>query len=344
MKLKKLILIFVFISGFAGLFSQSVVVTDIAGYTTGEASSMLDIKSTTKGLLIPRVILTSSLSSALPVSAPATGLLVYNEGANQPLGFYYWNGSAWTTMGVASSADGSETKINAGSTVSVAGNGTTDTPYVINFAPQSVTLAQRSSISPVTSLLIWCSNCGPSGEIQVYNGSTWTSITGGSSSPAWPPSIGDSYQGGKIAYMFQPGDPGYIAGQTHGLITAASDISTNAIWGCNSQLLSGGDGMVLGTGNQNTIDIVAGCATGGIAARLCSDLDLNGYSDWYLPSRDELYKLFTNKTAIGGFTSNYYSSSSEYNAGSAYCVIFDVGTITPGSKGVGYYVRPVRSF
>lgn len=344
MKLKLLILNVFFLHLCAGVYSQTVVMTDDPAYTTGNASSMLDVKSISKGLLIPRVTLTASLSSASPVSSPATGLLVYNEGANQPVGFYYWNGSAWTSMGVASSADGSETKINAGTSVYITGLGTTGSPYIINFGPQSVTLAQRGILSPVTSQLIFCNNCGPSGELQVYNGTTWTSITGSTSSPAWPPSIGDSYQGGKIAYIFQSGDPGYVAGQTHGLIAAVSDLSTNASWGCYSQLISGADGAALGTGNQNTIDIVAGCATGGIAARLCSDLDLNGYSDWYLPSRDELYKLYLNKTAIGGFTNTYYYSSSEYNAGFAYCVVFDAGTITQGSKNVGYYVRAVRSF
>ena len=50
------------------------------------------------------------------------------------------------------------------------------------FLPPRMTGAQRDAIpSPAAGLLIWCSNCGSNGEIQVYNGSEWTNID---SSPA----------------------------------------------------------------------------------------------------------------------------------------------------------------
>ncbi len=98
MKTNRLLIALTFLSFCAGISSQTVVVTDDPAYTTGDASSVLDIKSTTKGLLIPRVTLTANLGSPLPVTSPATGLLVYNEGANQPLGFYYWNGTTWDML------------------------------------------------------------------------------------------------------------------------------------------------------------------------------------------------------------------------------------------------------
>ena len=94
---------------------------------------------------------------------------------------------------------------------------------------------------------------------------------------------------------------------------------------------------------------MAACATAGIAARLCGDLTQGGYSDWYLPSQDELNALYTNRVAIGGFTSNEYWSSSEalspYDSEYARTIDFSTGTQYDTGKGSEFtYVRAVRSF
>ena len=63
--------------------------------TTPDASSMLDINATDKGLLIPRISI-PNLNATAPVTAPATSLLVYNTNATTGIGFHYWDGAKWT--------------------------------------------------------------------------------------------------------------------------------------------------------------------------------------------------------------------------------------------------------
>ena len=74
--------------------------------------------------------------------------------------------------------------------------------------------------------------------------------------------IGDALQGGIVAYLFQEGDSGYVAGEIHGLIAATEDQSAEAEWGCMVTEISGADGTAIGTGAQNTLYILAGCSEG----------------------------------------------------------------------------------
>jgi hypothetical protein len=153
---------------------------------------------------------------------------------------------------------------------------------------------------------------------------------------------GQSYQGGIIAYIFQSGDSGFISGETHGLITTTSDHSTGAQWGCSGTSIS--TSTTFGTGQNNTTSIVNGCSTASIAARICNDLVSGGYSDWYLPSYSELQKLYSNRTVIGGFSSTYYWSSSQYTSTQVYSIYFYNGYAYGTSKTSTAYVRAIRKF
>jgi hypothetical protein len=92
------------------------------GTTAPDASSLLEIKSTSKGILIPRMTLTQRNA----IAAPATGLLIYQT--NSTPGFYYYSGSAWKAV---TSKTGWSLTGNAGTSSSTNFIGTTDaTPLV----------------------------------------------------------------------------------------------------------------------------------------------------------------------------------------------------------------------
>src|SRR5215831_4590287 len=88
------------------------------GTTTPNASSLLEIKSTSKGLLISRMTQTQRNA----IASPATGLLIYQTDHTQ--GFYYYNGTAWTA--VTQKSKGWSVTGNSGTNPSTNFIGTTD--------------------------------------------------------------------------------------------------------------------------------------------------------------------------------------------------------------------------
>jgi Protein of unknown function (DUF1566) len=103
-------------------------------------------------------------------------------------------------------------------------------------------------------------------------------------------------------------------------------------------------GQPLERDKPNTTAIVNGCSTPGIAAQICDALVLNGYSDWFLPSKDELNQMYIQRGVIGGFTGFDYWSSSEYYYYDAWDQNFSNGNQFYYNKNYTFHVRAVRAF
>ncbi len=88
--------------------------------SVASSSALLDVKSTTKGLLIPRM----SKPEKNAITSPATGLLIY-QNAPDSIGFHYYDGSNWLWLEALANA-GWKTKGNAGTDTAVNFIGTTD--------------------------------------------------------------------------------------------------------------------------------------------------------------------------------------------------------------------------
>jgi len=162
----------------------------------------------------------------------------------------------------------------------------------------------------------------------------------------WTPlyALRDTGPAGGLIFYVKEG--GYSDGWMY-LEAAPSDQSTGVSWGCEGTEILGADGTAVGTGEQNTIDIEAGCVTAGTAADICANLSLGGYDDWFLPSKDELNLMYTNLLAegVGGFVFlALYWSSSEYDADLAWAQFFYNSYQSDELKDDTHRVRAVRAF
>ena len=281
-------------------------------------------------------------SLTLPATRGTSGQVLITDGSG---------GTGW-----AAQAGGTVTGVTGTSPiVSTGGN----TP-VISISPATTTEAGSMSAADKAKLDAQATGTTP-GQMQYWNGTAWATIAAGLNGqtlkykkgvPTWVDgnindlSIGDSYQGGIIAYFLVAGDPGYDANEKHGLTAAPSDQSTGIQWYNGSNMVTGATDRNLGTGIANTNKIVLSQGPGSYAAQLCADLELGGYSDWYLPSRYELENLELNKMVIGGFADAWYWSSTEFSDNYAERVDFGyhIPPVTIATRDINYHVRAIRSF
>lgn len=262
--------------------------------TAANSSAMLDVSSTTQGVLVPRM----TSAQRLLISTPATGLIVYQTDGTP--GLYCNYGSPAT--------------------------------------------ANWQLIGPVTAAI-------NAGDMAYWNGTSWVQLPAGTSGqtltfcsgkPVWstggacPHTIGESYGGGIVIYVDSTG--------SHGLIAAATDQSAGAQWYSGSYIVTGATSLTNGSSNTATIISVQG--TGSYAASIAHSYSGGGYTDWYLPSKNEMYTVMASGTVLG-LTSAYYWTSSEEPYGGAYdayIITYPSEANLGGSKSSYYYVRAIRAF
>ena len=201
------------------------------------------------------------------------------------------------------------------------------------------------------------------GDMQYWDGAQWVLIPVGADNsnlknckgiPTW---IVNSCPG--LSYAIGETGPAggtvfYVTDATgaHGLEVSPSDVGTAGNgWGCGSTVSTIlGTNTVIGTGSANTTAILTGCSQDGTAAKIAHDYSLNGYNDWYLPSKDELALLYSKKTIAGVFVvDTYYWSSSERSSFEGWLQNFTTGDQTFTYKSFNlnsnlYPVRAIRSF
>ncbi len=135
------------------------------------------------------------------------------------------------------------------------------------------------------------------------------------------------------------------------LEAAPFDQSGGVKWGCFRREVPGARGTAVGTGQQNTLDILAACHEPASAAYLCHHFILNGIGGWFLPSTDELVLMYRNLRAkgLGNFTDmgipdnfTYWASSQNSADMAAHVDMPDLGRVHGDDKDFPRRVRAVR--
>lgn len=155
--------------------------------------------------------------------------------------------------------------------------------------------------------------------------------------------VGQPALGGTVAYILQPGDPGYDSSLQQGYIIAPASQGSNIAW-WNGTAISISTSSALGTGLANTDAIIAAQGAGTYAASICRNYTGGGYNDWYLPSRDELSRIYGNNSFIGIPAVGSYWTSTQTNSTGANSINFSTGAISSTTTSGSVIARAIRSF
>ena len=284
----------------------------------------LDIVSTTGGLLVPRM--TNVERQA--ISNPAAGLQVFVTDFDGGR-FMFYDGTEWGTLSFTEkrpdapttvTATGGDAQATVSFTAPSSNGGLEITSYTATSSPGDITAAVNQAGSGDITVTGLTNETAYTFTVTATN-AIGTSVASAASNSVTPAPIA-------IGYPHQGGIVFYLDGNGGGLIAAPSDQSC--------------------------------CSNWDTAVSLCSNLTLGGYSDWFLPSKDELNLMWTNLADsdstgsnsgvtdsgnLGNFSDDVYWSSSEYDQSShAWRQYFSSGYQGFSNKYGTYYVRAVRAF
>jgi hypothetical protein len=156
--------------------------------------------------------------------------------------------------------------------------------------------------------------------------------------------IGDAGPAGGIVFY----DKGSYSDGWRYLEAAPPETEFAAEWGADEKDVPGTTQEV-GSGKRNTQIIVKNLqqsGESGRAAQLCEGLNFNGFTDWFLPSRDELFLMYKNleMKGLGDFVNSWYWSSSQSVNIYAWVQNFDTGRQDRHLKSIAYWVLAVRAY
>ena len=222
----------------------------------------------------------------------------------------------------------------------VAPTTTTSVPSTTTSVPSTTTSvpSTTTSVASTTTVALTCAaggacvvgNTGPGGGTVFYVASTYFTSTGSAC--------------GTTCNYLEAAPTGWIttpAGQVNCPIQYTGEDPQCQWSGITSSLVT--TGLAIGTGYANTSAMITQSNVAGKAGTVARGFQGGGKTDWFLPSRDELYEMYSQRTIIGGFNTHWYWSSSEDSGSSAKHQYFP-GLAGAFSKTFSGSVRPVRAF
>jgi hypothetical protein len=363
---------------FAGVttYTATITLTPTSGYTlTGVSANFFTVAGAT-------TVTHSANSGVVTAVFPATEVGAATKVAITTASVGTQRGAAFTTQPQVTVQDSDGSTITSSSavvtaTVSAGGtlvgtttatassgvatftglgvNGTIGTTYTITYTASGLTVATATVTLTATtcdgSFTCQIGDAGPGGGKIFYVASTFFTQVGATGSMCTT----------NCKYL-EAAPNTWSGGSSDPTRTWATNANAN-----RDTLVSGADGTTIGTGYQNSLDIVAqnGNVASSSAAVAAREYTGGSKNDWHLPSKDELNQMckwvrgqaWTSDATVcnatgaintgsgaAGFVNDVYWSSSEFSAFGAWYQYFPDGNQNGAGKGSPHYVRPVRAF